>query len=70
MARYSLSDKTWPFGRETATCLSCHGTGSDKQKVLEYLLSRTPPDRMTIRVQCDACEGRGRVLVEPVARRA
>jgi DnaJ-class molecular chaperone len=69
-ARYSHPDKTWPFGRETASCPRCNGTGSDKQKVLDYLLSRLPPDRMTLAVNCDACDGRGRVLVEPVAKRA
>jgi hypothetical protein len=58
-SRFQLPEKTWPFGRSTSLCAMCDGSGTNAQKVLAYMTSRVPSDRMTLReVQCEACESR------------
>jgi len=62
-------DRTWPYGRETRLCTACNGSGADKIKMDQYLYSRLQPTDARPDVDCDVCQGKGRIIIDPAPAR-
>jgi len=53
----------WPFGRPTMACLSCQGSGANRNRLQAAWTSADPGAALTpTDLACASCGGRGRVF--------
>ena len=62
--RYTDDSKIWPYGRVTAVCTRCGGTGGDCRRMQEFFSASKSGVVPFDEFKCTACDGHGRILTD------